>query len=117
MWQRSSPMAQQTSERVSRSWTTRRDEKRRRMQVIQPRSKERTKEYEIQFLTEANLTPRNVARFCHAGRQRLSGPPPSRDAAPRLRSGLRATSAFAGRAARKHARQVQRRSHGNAKAG
>ena len=29
-------MAQQTLERVSRSWTTRRDEKRRRMQLIQP---------------------------------------------------------------------------------
>ena len=29
-------MAQQTLERMSRSWTTRRDEKRRRMQLIQP---------------------------------------------------------------------------------
>jgi len=35
-------------------------------------SKERTKN-EIQFLTEANLTPRNVTGFCHAGRQCLSG--------------------------------------------
>src|SRR6267143_5230606 len=116
MWQRSSPMAQQTSERVSRSWTTRRDEKRRRMQVIQPETKGRTKEHEIQFLTEANLTPRNVARFCHAGRQRLFGAPPSPDAAPRLRSGLRATSAFAGRPGREYARQVQCRSYPNAKA-
>ena len=32
-------MAQQTLERVSRSWTTRRDEKRRRMQLIRPRMK------------------------------------------------------------------------------
>src|SRR5467141_2147030 len=32
-------MAQQTLERVSRSWTTRRDEKRRRMQPIRPRMK------------------------------------------------------------------------------
>src|SRR6267143_4640109 len=116
MWQRSSPMAQQTSERVSRSWTTRRDEKRRRMQVIQPRSKERTKEHEIQFLTEANLAPRNVARFSHVGRQRSPGAPLSRNAAPRLRCGLRATSAFAGRPAREYARQVQRRSQPNAKA-
>src|SRR6266403_4389645 len=33
---RSCPMAQQTLEQVSRSWTTRRDEKRRRMQLIYP---------------------------------------------------------------------------------
>jgi malonate decarboxylase alpha subunit len=32
-------MAQQTLERVSRSWTTRRDEKRRRMGLIRPRMK------------------------------------------------------------------------------
>src|SRR3977135_93784 len=32
-------MAQQTLERVSRSWTTRRDEKQRRMQLIRPRMK------------------------------------------------------------------------------
>jgi malonate decarboxylase alpha subunit len=32
----SSPMAQQTSEQVSRSWTTRRDEKRSRMRLVQP---------------------------------------------------------------------------------
>src|SRR5438552_16388755 len=32
-------MAQQTLERVSRSWTTRRDEKRRRMQLIRSRMK------------------------------------------------------------------------------
>src|SRR6201984_1669332 len=36
---RSCPMAQQTLEQVSRSWTTRRDEKRRRMQLIRPRLK------------------------------------------------------------------------------
>ena len=29
-------MAQQTLDQVTRSWTTRRDEKRRRMQLIQP---------------------------------------------------------------------------------
>src|SRR5712671_6114890 len=81
-------------------------------------TKERTKEYEIQFFTEANLTPRSVARFCHAGRQRLSGAPLSRDVAPRLRSGLRAiraTSAFGGRPAREYPRTVQHRSHPNAK--
>src|SRR6202040_4167592 len=33
---RSCPMAQQTMKRVSRSWTTRRDEKRRRMQLVRP---------------------------------------------------------------------------------
>jgi hypothetical protein len=31
--------------------------------------KERNKENEIQLPTEANLAPRNVARFGHAGRQ------------------------------------------------
>jgi hypothetical protein len=35
VWRRSSPMAQQTLVRILRSWTTRRDEK-RRLQVIQP---------------------------------------------------------------------------------
>src|SRR6266481_2760869 len=54
---------------------------------------------EIQLLTEENLTPPNVARFSHAGRQRLSGAPLSPDIAPRLRRGLRATSAFGGRPA------------------
>jgi len=45
---------------------------------------------------EANLTPRNVARFSHVGRRRhSSGAPLSRDAASRLRSG-RATITFGG---------------------
>jgi cyclase len=35
--------------------------------------KEGTKENGVQFFTEANLTPGNVARFGHRGRQRLSG--------------------------------------------
>src|SRR5258708_18520569 len=65
--------------------------------------KERLEEHEIQFLAEANLTPRHGARFSHAGRQRFPGAPFSRDAAPRLRKGLRATSAFSGRPAREHA--------------
>jgi len=43
----------------------------------------------ILLLSEANLTPRNFARFGHAGRQRLSGAPLSRDVAPRE---LRATA-------------------------
>src|SRR6266851_2195301 len=68
------------------------------------KTKERTK-YEIQFVTEANLTPRNIAPFCHAGRWRLAG-------APRLRSRRCATSAVGGRPAREYARQVQRRSPG-----
>src|ERR1700675_4002808 len=76
-------------------------------------SKKGLKKHEIQFLTEANLTPRNVAEFCHAGRQRLSGAPLSHDVAPRE---LRATSAFGGRPGREYARPVQRRSHPNAKA-
>src|SRR5467141_774736 len=79
-------------------------------------SKERSKENEIQFLTEANLTPWNVARFRRAGRQRLSSAPLSREVAPRLCDGQRATSTFAGRPTREYARQVQRRSDGNAKA-
>src|SRR5260370_401980 len=58
--------------------------------------KERLEEHEIQFLAEANLTPRHGARFSHAGRQRFPGAPFSRDAAPPLRQGLRATSAFGG---------------------
>jgi hypothetical protein len=33
---RSEPMAQQTLDQVMPSWTTRRDEKRRRMQLVQP---------------------------------------------------------------------------------
>jgi hypothetical protein len=33
------------------------------------------KKHEIKFLTEANLTPRNVARFCNADRQRLADAP------------------------------------------
>ena len=52
------------------------------------------KEHEIQFLAEANVTPRNVARFGHAGRQRLSGVPLCREIAPRIRPGLRARNAF-----------------------
>jgi len=87
-------MAKQTLERVSRSWTTRRDEKRGRMQVIaNPDRKEGLKNMKIQFLTGANLTPRNVARFSHVG---SPGAPLSRDAAPRLRSGRRATITFGG---------------------
>src|SRR5439155_3836891 len=78
--------------------------------------KERNIENEIQFPTEANLTPRNVARFGHARRQRLSGASFSREVAPRFRGGLPATSAFACRPTREYARQVQRRSHGTAKA-
>src|ERR1700678_3621985 len=70
---------------------------------------------EIQFSAEADLTPCTIARFSRAGWQRLSGAHLSRNIAPRLRSGLRATTAIAGRTAREHARQVQRRSHGNAK--
>src|ERR1700677_92976 len=34
--QRSALMAQQKAEQVPRSWTTRRDEKQRRMQLVQP---------------------------------------------------------------------------------
>ena len=79
-------------------------------------TKERPKEHEIQFLTDANLTPRHIAKFSDVGRQRLSGAPFVRDAAPRLRSGLRATSAFGGRPSREYARQVQLRSHPSAKA-
>ena len=78
--------------------------------------KERGKENEIRFPTEANLTPRNIARFSHAGRQRLCGASLSREVAPHFRGGLPATSAFACRPTREYARQVQRRSHGNAKA-
>src|SRR3981081_3186189 len=78
--------------------------------------KERTRENEVQFVTETNLTARNVTRFCHASRQRLSGAPLSRDVAPRLRSGLRAASVFAGRAAREFSPPVQCRSRGDAKA-
>src|SRR5271155_2307396 len=52
--------------------------------------------YEIRFLAEANLTPRHLARFSHASRQRVSGAPLSCDAAPRFRSGLRTTIAFPG---------------------
>src|ERR1700736_5583421 len=65
---------------------------------------ERLEEHEIQFLAEANLAPRNDARFRHAGRQRFPGAPLSRDAAPRLRKGLRAASAFGGGPAREQAR-------------
>src|SRR5580704_1686384 len=79
-------------------------------------TKERTKEHEVQFLAEANVTPRIVARFGYADRQRFSGAPLSREVAPRLRSGLPATNAFAGRPTRGYARQVQCRSHGNATA-
>jgi hypothetical protein len=79
------------------------------------RIRARTNEDEIQFLTQANLTPGNVARFSHAGRQRLSGALP-RDVAPRLRIELCTTSAFGGRPGREYARQVQCRSHPNAKA-
>src|SRR5712692_3957542 len=43
-----------------------------------------TKKHEVQFLTEAKLTPRSVARFNHVGRQRLSGTPHSPHAAPPL---------------------------------
>jgi hypothetical protein len=41
--------------------------------------KERNKENEIQFLAEANLMPRHLARFSHASRQRVSGTPLSCD--------------------------------------
>src|SRR5260370_14626602 len=50
------------------------------------KTKERPKAHESQFLREANLTPRNIAPFCHAGRWRLAG-------APRLRSRRQAPSA------------------------
>src|SRR5580704_16164790 len=93
--------------------------KKRRMgcgKEITNRTNERAKKHGIQFLTEANLTPRSVARFSRVGRHRFPGAPISHDAAPRLRSGLRAASALAGRPAREYARQVQCRSHGNAKA-
>src|SRR5258707_7438784 len=76
--------------------------------------KERLEEHEIQFLAEANLTPRHGARFSHAGRQRFPGAPFSRDAAPRLRKGLRATSAFGGRPAREYARAGGGGSHSGA---
>src|SRR5580704_735854 len=76
----------------------------------------RNKENEIQFLTEAKLTPRNVARLGYAGRQRSSSAPLSRDVAPRLCDRQRGTSTFAGRPACEYARQIQHRSHGNAKA-
>ena len=40
-------MARETLERVTRLWTTRRDEKRRRMQLIRPRMKgQRVPSYE-----------------------------------------------------------------------
>jgi hypothetical protein len=78
--------------------------------------KERIKDNEIQFLTEANLTPRNIARFGHAGRQCLSGAFFPRQVAPRFRDGIRGISTFAIRPAREYARKVQRRSNGNAKA-
>src|ERR1700678_2788787 len=43
--------------------------------TVQQTTKERTKEHEIHFLAEANLTPRHLARFSHASRQRVSGEP------------------------------------------
>src|ERR1700734_3446357 len=79
-------------------------------------TKERTKGHEFQFVTEANLTPRDIARFSHAGRQRPSGTLLSCDIAPRLRGGLRGTNPFAGRTAREDARQVQCRSPQDARA-
>src|ERR1700677_1852881 len=79
-------------------------------------TKERTQGHEIQFVTEANLTPRNIARFSHAGRQRPSGTLLSHDIGARLRGGLPGTNAFAGRPAREHARQVQCRSPQDARA-
>src|ERR1700747_2658508 len=122
---------QKSLEQVSRSWTTRRDVRLadrdavgRSWRTVRPtsasgwadkkNSNERTKEHEIQFFAEANLTPRNVARFGYPGRQRLSGASLARDAAPRRRSGLRATSAFG--LARGYARLVQRLSPRNKKA-
>src|SRR6266849_2300646 len=54
-------------------------------------SKERPEQHEIRFLAEANLAPRNGAKFSHAGGQRFPGAPLSRDAAPRLRRAPRAT--------------------------
>src|SRR5258708_2942677 len=108
-------MARQTLERVSRSRMMRRDDRPPHTSAS-TLIERRTKEHEIQFLTETDPTPRNVAKFCHAGRHRLSGAPVSRDLAARLRSGLRATRTFGGRSAREYARQVQRRSHPNAKA-
>src|ERR1700720_1344280 len=77
--------------------------------------KERIKGNEIQFLTEANLTPRNVAGLCHDGRRRFFVAAVSRDLGPFL-SERCAKNAFGGVSAREHARQVQRRTHPNAKA-
>src|ERR1700733_380935 len=76
----------------------------------------RTNEDEIQFLTKANLTPRNVARFSHVGRQRSLGAPLFLDVAPCLRDEQRASDAFTGRPASEHALQVQRCFPGSAKA-
>ena len=81
-----------------------------------PWSKEWINEREIKFLTEGNLTSRNVTIFSDVGRQRFPGTPLFRETAPRLHSGLRATITFGDRLAREYARQVQLRSHGNAKA-
>ena len=81
-----------------------------------PWSKEWINEREIKFLTEGNLTSRNVAIFSDVGRQRSPGAPLFREAAARLHSGRGATITFGGRPGREYARQVQRRSHGNAKA-
>src|SRR5580704_13907636 len=77
------------------------------------KNEKRSKENEIQFLTNAVHTPRDAARFGHAGWQRFSGAPLPRAIASRLRSRLRPANAFAGRPARRYARQIQRRSHGN----
>ena len=55
VWQSNSPMPQQT--------------------------KERTRKHEIQFVREANLTPRHTTRFSHIGGQRLSAAPLSHDVA------------------------------------
>jgi len=60
---------------VSHSWTSRRDEATTPHASVPTLIEGKDYEHEMQFLTEANLTPRSVARFRQVGRQRSHGAP------------------------------------------